>query len=126
MWTGIAAYFTTIVANKPELEGKGIPIPETYEDLIDPQYKGMITMPSPASSGTGFLTVSGILQLFDSEEEGWEYLEKLHENIAMYTHSGSRPAVDASTGEYPIGISFDGRAVPQAESGAPIEVVFPK
>lgn len=126
LWTGISAYFTVIVANKPELERLGLPIPTSYEDLLDPQYKGLITMPSPASSGTGFLTVSGILQTFDSEEEGWEYLDGLHENIAQYTHSGSKPAVDASTGEYPIGISFDGRAVPQAESGAPIELVFPK
>lgn len=126
MWTGITSYFTTIVVNKPDMEEANIPIPTSYEDLLDPQYEDMITMPSAASSGTGFLTVSGILQSFEDEEAGWEYLEELHDNIAQYTHSGSRPAVDASTGEYPIGISFDSRAVPQAESGAPIELVWPE
>ncbi|WP_240374193.1 putative 2-aminoethylphosphonate ABC transporter substrate-binding protein [Bacillus piscicola] len=125
-WTGIAAYMTTFSVNTAEMERLGLPIPKSYEDLLDPQYKGLISMPNPASSGTGFLTVSGLLQLHDTEEEGWEYLDKLHENIGSYTHSGSKPAVQAGNGEYPIGISFDGRSVAQEESGAPLVTVFPE
>lgn len=125
-WTGIAAYMTAIAVNTAEMEKKGLPIPESYADLIDPQYKGLISMPNPASSGTGFLTVAGLLQMFDTEEEGWEYLDKLHDNIGVYTHSGSKPAVEAATGEFPIGISFDGRAIKQEESGAPLVTIFPK
>ncbi len=37
----------------------------------------MIVMPNPASSGTGFLTVSGWLQMM-GEEEGWAYMDELH------------------------------------------------
>lgn len=125
-WTGIAAYMTAIAVNTKEMEKKGLPVPESYEDLIDPQYKGLVSMPNPASSGTGFLTVSGLLQMFDTEEEGWAYLDKLHDNVGIYTHSGSKPAVEAATGEFPIGISFDGRTIKQEESGAPIITVFPK
>ncbi|WP_342510701.1 putative 2-aminoethylphosphonate ABC transporter substrate-binding protein [Sporosarcina sp. FSL K6-1522] len=125
-WTGIAAYMTAIAVNTAEMEKLGLPIPKTYQDLIDPQYKGLISMPNPASSGTGFLTVAGLLQLFDTEEEGWAYMDKLHNNIGIYTHSGSKPAVEAATGEFPIGISFDGRAIKQEESGAPLVTVFPE
>lgn len=124
-WSGIAAYMTAIAVNTAELEKLGLPIPESYEDLTDPQYEGLITMPNPASSGTGFLTVSGLLQLF-GEEEGWDYLDRLHKNIGIYTHSGSKPAVEAATGEFPIGISFDGRAIAQLDSGAPLEIIFPE
>ncbi len=123
-WVGIDAYFSAFCANTMELEAKGVPIPTSWADLIQPEYKGMIAMPNPASSGTGFLSVAGILQMM-GEEEGWAYLDKLHENIAVYTHSGSKPCRMAGAGEVAIGISFDYRAIKQKAAGEPIEPVFP-
>ncbi|QJD81757.1 putative 2-aminoethylphosphonate ABC transporter substrate-binding protein [Cohnella herbarum] len=123
-WVGIDAWETAFVVNKPEMEKLGLAIPQSYEDLIKPEYKGLITMPNPSSSGTGFLTVSGVLQLM-GQEKGWEYLDKLNENIAMYVHSGSKPAKLSGTGEYPIGISFGYRGIQEAQKGSPVETVFP-
>ncbi len=124
-WVGIDAYMATFAVNKVELEKKGLPIPQSYEDLLDPKYKGLISMPNPASSGTGFLTVSALIQLM-GEDKAWDYMNKLHDNIGIYTHSGSKPAKLAGQGEFPIGISFDYPSFKEQESGAPIEVVFPK
>ena len=56
-------------------------------------------MPNPASSGTGFFDVTAWLTLW-GEKGGWEYMDKLHENIAQYTHSGSKPCNQASQGEF--------------------------
>jgi iron(III) transport system substrate-binding protein len=123
-WVGIDAYMATFAVNTVELENKGLPIPKSYEDLLDPKYKGLISMPNPASSGTGFLTVSALIQLM-GEDGAYEYLDKLHDNIGIYTHSGSKPAKLAGQGEFPIGISFDYPSFKEKESGAPIEVVFP-
>lgn len=123
-WVGIDAWETAIIANTVELDKKGLAIPQSYEDLLKPEYKGLITMPNPASSGTGFLTVSGLQQLLGADK-GWEYLDKLHENIGIYTHSGSKPAKMAGTGEYPIGISFGYRGIKEKNDGSPVEVVFP-
>lgn len=124
-WVGIDAWETAFAVNTVELEKKGLAIPQSYADLIKPEYKGLIVMPNPASSGTGFLTVSGLQQLM-GEEEAWKYMDKLNQNIATYTHSGSKPAKLAGTGEYPIGISFGYRSIQEKKKGAPIEVVFPK
>lgn len=123
-WVGIDAWETAVAVNTKELEKRNLPIPKTYEDLIKPEYKGLIVMPNPASSGTGLLTINGIMQL-KGEQEGWAYLDKLHENMALYTHSGSKPAKMAASGEYPIGISFGYRSITEKKKGAPIEVVFP-
>jgi iron(III) transport system substrate-binding protein len=60
-WVGIKSWETGFIVNTVELEKKKLPMPESYQDLIKPEYKGLIVMPNPASSGTGFLTVSGIL-----------------------------------------------------------------
>jgi len=124
-WVGIDVWMSAFCVNTIESANKNLPIPTSWEDLINPVYQGQIVMSNPASSGTGFLSVSAILQM-RGEEKGWEYLESLHKNIAQYMHSGSKPCKVAGTGEYAIGISFDYRAVKQKNDGEPIEPVFPK
>ena len=123
-WVGIDAWMSAFCVNTIEMENLGLPMPTSWEDLLKPEYAGYLVMPNPNSSGTGFLSVSSILQS-RGEEEGWAYLDALHENMAQYTHSGSKPCKMAGAGEYPIGISFGYRGIIQKESGEPIETVFP-
>ena len=86
-------------------------------------------MPNPASSGTGFFDVTAWLTLWGDDNGkggGWKYMDALHENIAQYTHSGSKPCNMAASGEYVVGISFEYRANANKAKGAPIDLVFPK
>lgn len=124
-WVGIKAWETGFCVNTIESTKLNLPAPESFADLTKPVYKGQISMPNPASSGTGFLTVSAVLQMM-GEAQGWEYLDKLHANIARYTHSGSKPCRMAGAGEVPIGISFAYRGFMQKQKGEPVETVFPK
>jgi len=124
-WVGIDAWETGIVCNTIELGKKNLPCPKSYAELIDPKYKGLIIMPNPASSGTGFLTVSGILQSM-GEKKGWDYLDKLHLNMSRYVHSGSKPAKLAGSGETCIGLSFMYRGLVQKKKGEPVETFLPK
>lgn len=123
-WVGIDAWMTGFCVNTVESQAKKLPMPKSFADLVKPEYKGMLVMPNPASSGTGFLTVSAILQIM-GEEKGWQYLDKLHENMAVYTHSGSKPCKMAGAGEFPVGISFGYRGIIQKQKGEPVETVFP-
>ena len=124
-WVGMDVWGATICFNTVEAAKKNIPKPETWRDLTKPAYKGQIVMPHPASSGTGFFDVTAWLQLF-GEADGWKYMDGLHENIAQYMHSGSRPCAAAAAGEYVVGISFEYRANREKARGAPIDLVFPK
>ncbi|MFN5563234.1 MAG: putative 2-aminoethylphosphonate ABC transporter substrate-binding protein [Pseudanabaena sp.] len=124
-WVGIDAWESAFCVNTVEAGKKNLSIPQSWADLIKPEYKGQIVMSNPASSGTGFLSVSVILQMM-GDAEGWKYLDALHENIAQYVHSGSKPCKLAGSGEYAIGISFGYRAVKQKNAGEPIQPVFPK
>jgi iron(III) transport system substrate-binding protein len=124
-WVGIDAWETGFCVNTVEAKAKSLPIPQSMADLIKPVYRGYLVMPNPASSGTGYLTVSAVLQLM-GEQKGWKYLDDLHQNIALYTHSGSKPCKQAGAGEFPIGISFGYRGIQEKKRGAPVETVFPK
>ncbi|WP_026873316.1 putative 2-aminoethylphosphonate ABC transporter substrate-binding protein [Inquilinus limosus] len=123
-WVGMDIWASALCFNTAEAEAKGLPAPKSWEDLTNPAYKGQIVMPNPASSGTGYLMVSAWLQLM-GEEKGWAFMDKLHENIGSYVHSGSKPCRQAGAGEYAIGLSFEYRANKTKEDGAPIEIVFP-
>jgi iron(III) transport system substrate-binding protein len=124
-WVGMDVWGATVCFNTVEAQKRNLPKPETWKDLAKPVYKGQITMPNPASSGTGYFDVTAWLQLF-GEQEGWKYMDALHDNIAQYTHSGSKPCRQAGAGEFVIGISFDFRANQVKASGAPVEMIFPK
>ena len=126
-WVGIDAWETAFIVNKEELAKLGVDKITSYEDLLNSKLKGHIVMSNPNSSGTGFLTVSALLQLKGKDTNaGWDYLDKLNENVAQYVHSGSKPAKMAAAGECAVGISFGYAGISQKEKGAPVDVVFPK
>ena len=124
-WIGMDVYSAVICYNTVEGKKKNIPAPTSWADLTKPVYKGQVTMPNPASSGTGFLDVSGWLQTM-GEQRAWKFMDALHENIAQYTHSGSKPCRQAGAGEFVVGVSFDFRGNDVKAKGAPVELIFPK
>lgn len=124
-WVGMDIYGAAVCFNTVEAQKQGLPKPESWQDLTKPVYKGKIVMPNPASSGTGFLDVAGWIQMW-GEANAWKFMDGLHENIGVYTHSGSQPCRMAGAGEFPIGISFEYRAMATKKSGAPVDIVFPK
>jgi len=128
-WWGMDVYGAVICFNTVEAKKRGIPKPETWKDLLKPVYKGQIVMPNPASSGTGYFDVVAWLQMMGDDNGkggGWKYMDALHENIAPYTHSGSKPCNMAAAGEYVVGISFEYRGHSNKAKGAPIDLIFPK
>lgn len=123
-WVGSAVWAAAICFNTTEAEAKKIPAPTSWADLTRPEFKGQVAMPNPASSGTGFLMVSAWLQQM-GEEQGWAFMDKLNDNIATYTHSGSKPCRQAGAGEYTAGLSFEYRANKTIADGAPIKAILP-
>ena len=124
-WVGMNVFGAAICYNVAEAMKQGLPKIESWKDLLRRHSTGTVVMPNPASSGTGFLDVTAWLQMF-GEKGGWEYMDGLHQNVAVYTHSGSKPCVMAGAGEFPVGISFEYRANVVRTKGAPIDVLFPK
>lgn len=124
-WAGMDAILAVVCFNTMEAKKDNVAPPVSWEDLTKPAFKGKVVMPHPASSGTGYLQVAAWLQIM-GEEKGWAYMDKLHDNIAVYTHSGSAPCVQAAKGERMVGIGFDMRGAREKTNGAPIDLIVPK
>ncbi|MDH4249061.1 MAG: ABC transporter substrate-binding protein [Deltaproteobacteria bacterium] len=124
-WFAATGYMAAFCVNTERLKQKNLPMPAGWEDLLNPVYKGEVIMPNPASSGTGYLQISAILQQ-RGEENGWKYLKDLDKNMGQYIKSGSKPCKMAREGEYAIGASFEFIAMKSIEEGFPIKMVIPK
>lgn len=124
-WVGMDVWSSAICLNLPESLKRGLPKPTSWSDLTNPAFKGQITMPHPASSGTGYLMVAAWIQLM-GEQKAWAYMDALHQNIGVYTHSGSKPCRQAGAGEYAVGLSFEYRANKTRAEGAPIDIFYPR
>ncbi|MBK8535056.1 MAG: putative 2-aminoethylphosphonate ABC transporter substrate-binding protein [Candidatus Competibacteraceae bacterium] len=124
LWVGQRAWVAALCFNTVEAAKANLPTPTSWHDLAKPEFKGKVVMPNPNSSGTGFLDVSAWMQMW-GDTKAWKYMDGLHENIAQYTHSGSKPCKMAAAGEVPVGISFAYRGAQEKSKGAPIDVIAP-
>ncbi len=128
-WFGMDVWGAIVCFNTVEAKKRNLPKPETWKDMTKAIYKGQIVMPNPSSSGTGYFDVIAWLTLFGDDNGkggGWQFMDGLHENIAQYTHSGSKPCNMAASGEFVMGISFEYRGNANKAKGAPIDLIFPK
>lgn len=114
-----------IVVNPAVLEEAGAPMPTTWRDLTDPSFKGLIGMADPNSSGTAYTVIATLVQIF-GEEEAFELLGGLHQNIATYTRSGSGALQPTGQGELGVAIIFMSSALRERENGLPIEIIVPE
>lgn len=110
--------------NTELLKRKKLPVPQCWKDLLDPRYKGEIETSHPASSGTGYTILAGLVQLM-GEDAAFDYLRKLHRNTTQYTRSGGAQAPNVAKGEVSIGITFNFGFEGWKSRGYPIQTVNP-
>jgi iron(III) transport system substrate-binding protein len=122
-WVGLYAWASAVCVNREQWRKSGAPAPTKWADLLNPALKGQLTMPSPTTSGTGALMLTGWVQMW-GEAKAWAFMDRLHENMRVYTRSGSKPCEQAAAGEVAAGLSFPGRGARLKASGAPIDLVM--
>jgi len=99
--------------------------PESWEDLLKPEFKGQVMMAHPSTSGTAYTAISTVLQI-KGEEAGWEYLKKFAGQIVQYTKSGAAPAKFVGAGEAAVAIVFSHDIINEIETnGLPLKLTFP-
>lgn len=114
-----------VIVNKKTLAAKGLPMPTCYDDLLKPEYKGLISMSNPSSSGTGYIFYLNMVNE-RGEEGALAYFDALAKNIsgAGFTASGSGPIAALRMGEAAIGLGMTFQAVEDINKGEDLEILF--
>lgn len=104
----VGGFYTSTIGfgfNTEVLKKKKLAEPKCWADLVKPEYKGEIEISHPASSGTAYTVIAGLVQQM-GEDPAFDYLKKLHKNTTTYTRSGQAQAPNVAKGEVGIGVSF--------------------
>ena len=104
-WYGIYKGILGFMVNKDELARMNLEAPQDWQDLLKPEYKGLIWLSNYNTAGTAKLVINTMIQKY-GHDEGIQYLVDLDKNIQVYTKSGSGPSKNVGTGECVIGIGF--------------------
>lgn len=114
-----------IAINKKVLADKGLSIPTCYDDLLKPEYKGLVSMPNPKSSGTGYIFYLNMVNT-RGQAKAIEYFDGLAKNLsgAGFTSSGSGPVKALKLGEAAIGLCMSWQAADEITKGADYDILY--
>lgn len=103
-------------------EQNGLTYPSSYEDLLDNKYQGLIAMPDPTTSGTGYAYYLNLVNL-KGESGALDYFKKLTNNIKQYTQSGSGPISLLKQGEIAIAMGMEFQGVAEINNGSNYKII---
>lgn len=115
-------YSMNLIIDKKYFADHNLSIPKTYEDLLKPEYKNLIAMPDPKTSGTGYGFYLNTVNIM-GEDEALNYFSKLKENLRELTTSGSGPTNLLKQGEIAIAMGMTSQGVAAINEGYDFEIV---
>jgi iron(III) transport system substrate-binding protein len=111
-------YNTEIAAHKKYV------VPKCWKDLLDPAYKGDVMLGNPSASGTAYLMLSTLVQVF-GEDEAFRYMAQLNRNVSSYARSGIGPMTAVKQGEIFVGSSVLHGVINEIVRGYPVLPILP-
>jgi len=96
--------------------------PTSYKDLLKPEAKGKIAMPSPLTSGAATIHMA---TLTGNPDLGWDLYEGLAEQGAIPEGGNGGTYKAVAGGEKLYGFVVDFLPIRSKQDGAPVEFVFP-
>jgi iron(III) transport system substrate-binding protein len=132
LWIGLYVGYIGFVSNTEFLTDVGVDAPESWQDLLKPEFTGEITIAYAFASGTAYTTLAGMLTAIGSSEPGFDdddkvYVAAFNEQVGQYNSSGSAAATMVGLGEFGVGCVFSHDIVKKAIApGYPVVMTFPE
>lgn len=115
-------YTMNLIIDKDYFEEHNLKVPKTYEDLLKKEYKNLIAMPDPKTSGTGYAFFLNAVNIM-GEKEAVNYFKKLKNNLREFTTSGSGPTNLLKQGEIAIALGMTSQGAEAITEGYNFEIV---
>lgn len=129
LWTGwyIGVFSFLYNTDRFGKEMANVKKPATWDDLIDPAWKGKIVYPDPVKTGGGYIFIATqVFRFKRDEDKAMEYMKKLHANIGQYAGTSPQAIQLVSQGQF-IGAPNWAHDILTAKSqGNPIELLIPE
>jgi putative spermidine/putrescine transport system substrate-binding protein len=128
--SGMGLIATGLMYNTRVFRENGWAAPTSWNDLMDPKYRGRVVMP-PLNNGYGLLTVVMLARLHGGGESninpGFDVMRRhVGPNILAYEPSPAKHAELFQTGQAIFGVWGTARVQPLIDAGVPVEFVYPK
>jgi len=122
-WTPLFISAQALIVNTNMLKKEEYP--KSYQDILNPKWKGRVATRDPRSAGGGGWQ---FLQMYDNPKLGIEYIRKLKEIVDPFiVPGGSRDMRDAVlTGRFPLGFSGRPEFLTDVPKGSPLAYLVPK
>jgi iron(III) transport system substrate-binding protein len=125
-WTCFAPWIVTNLYNEKILKRLRLPPPKTWNDLLNPIYRGTIVHTLPYASGTMHETVEILMQAF-GEKEAWAYLRSLAAQLDRFSTGSTDTTQLVGRGEIPIGVAQPQmNAMAARKDGYPVRDLLPE
>lgn len=115
-------YTMALIIDKNYFDKHNLPVPKTYDDLLKSEYKNLIAIPDPKTSGTGYAFYLNVVNIM-GEDKAIEYFKKLKNNLREFTTSGSGPTNLLKQGEIAIAMGMTSQGVEAINEGYNFQIV---
>jgi iron(III) transport system substrate-binding protein len=115
----LALGYNTELADK-----RTLPVPRCWKDLLDPKLRGEVMLGNPGTSGTAYLMLASLVQVF-GEDEAFNYMKALNANVASYARSGIGPMTAVKRGEIYVGSTVLHGVINEIAAGFPVKAILP-
>lgn len=118
----LGKYTMNLIIDNKYFKEHNLEIPKTYEDLLKKEYKGIMAMPDPKTSGSGYGFYLNAVNIM-GEDKAIEYFQKLKTNLREFTTSGSGPTNLLKQGEIAIAMGMTAQGVEAINEGYDFSVI---
>lgn len=118
----LAKYTMNLTIDQKYFKEHNLKEPKTYEDLLKPEYKNLIAMPDPKTSGSGYGFYLNVVNIM-GEDKAIEYFKKLKNNLREFTTSGSGPTNLLKQGEVAIAMGMTQQGVEAINQGYDFKII---
>ena len=118
-WT---KYTMALIIDKNYFDKHNLSVPKTYDDLLKSEYRNLIAIPDPKTSGTGYAFYLNVVNIM-GEDNAIEYFKKLKNNLREFTTSGSGPTNLLKQGEIAIAMGMTSQGVEAINEGYNFKIV---
>ncbi len=97
--------------------------PKSYDDLLDPKWKGKLVSPDPSLDATSTSWFSSLQLIMGSKQKAENWISRFAEQKPALVASPRPAMTQIVSGEKPVGITYIHYVATQSDTGAPLDYV---